>query len=162
MRLMTGVMAGLWVTMAASGGWSVCHAADVSSGALLACAQLGDAGERLTCYDRLSQQLPAAPGAQVPSAAPADLFGSTSASVPAAPKAPRTELKSITARVVSLREQRQGGATLTLDNGQQWRQLGTEDLVLKAGDSVKISRGLFDSFILMTDGNRSTHVRRID
>ena len=165
MRLMSGMMTGcLSVTWAASGGWSACHAADVPRDALLACAKLSDTGERLTCYDRLTQQLSADPSAAIPSAAaPADLFGSRPRSEPAAsPKVARTELKSITARVVSLRERHQGGALLTLDNGQQWLQLGSEDLVLKVGDGVKISRGMFDSFILMTDGNRTAPVKRIE
>lgn len=158
------VVCGLSVLWAASEN-SVCHADDALRSGLLSCAKLGDNMERLACYDRLTEKPPADPGdpSPPPAAAPADLFGSRPRSVPpASPALARTEIKSITAHVIALRERQHGSVLLTLDNGQEWQQLGTEDLLLKVGDGVKISRGMFDSFILMTDGNRVTHVKRIE
>jgi hypothetical protein len=153
---------------------SVCAADSINEG-LLACAKLGDDAERLTCFDRLAAQLhenrarPAAPTSAAPtsaaplSAAPADMFGLTTQNdAPhTQPPVTRTSLNSIHAHVVSLREIR-SGTILELDNGQKWQQMGREDLLLKTGDGVKITRGAFNSFWVMTDGNRSGHVKRIN
>jgi len=141
-------------------------AADSADDGLLACAKLGDDAERLTCFDRLTAQLhtdrtrPAAPL----STAPADMSGLTTQNdIPHDP-APvaRISLNSIQAHVVSLRESPRSGTMLELDNGQKWQQTGREDLLLKPGDGVKITRGAFNSFWLMTDGNRSGHVKRLN
>ena len=159
---------------------------DALSAGLLACAKLADNLERLSCYDRLTNQMhtgsahppgPASagapgraeaisaagpPSAAATSAAAADMFGATPAETAKPPSGVvRTELKSITAHVTSLRETQRSGAVLDLDNGQKWQQLGTEDLMLKVGDRVTISRGAFSSFWLMTPGNRATHVKRL-
>jgi hypothetical protein len=139
------------------------RAADASSADLLACAKLGDNLERLSCYDHLTERLSANPAhapAPVSAAAP-DMFGARPIKAPEEHAAPPAELKSITARVTSLHGNARTGAILDLDNGQKWQQVGTEDLMLEVGDSVKISRGAFSSFWLMTPGNRSTHVKRI-
>ncbi len=163
------------------------RADDALSAGLLACAKLGDNLERLSCYDRLTNRLhtgsthpsaqasaeAAGPAATVSATAPVstapplsaaapDMFGATPAETAKPPPGVvRTELKSITARVTSLRENQRSGAVLDLDNGQQWQQLGKEELMLKVGDSVTISRGAFSSFWLMTPTNRATHVKRL-
>jgi hypothetical protein len=161
----------LSVLLALSAGFHASRAADVLNGGLLACAKLGDDLERLSCFDRLTMQLnpgssvhpPGSvhPPAPVSSAAP-DMFGARPAETAAAPAGiTRTELKSITAHVTALHESQTSGAILELDNGQKWQQLGHEDLLLKVGDRVNISRGAFSSFWLMTEGNRSSHVKRL-
>ncbi len=142
--------------------FGVCHADELQDG-LRACAKLGEDLERLSCYDRLARFGIDARKAPL-SASPIDMFGSrppTPVTTPA-PEIARGEIKSITAHVTVLQERKHAGVTLNLDNGQQWQELGTEDLLLKVGDTVKISRGTFNSFILMTEGNRLANVKRIE
>jgi hypothetical protein len=55
----------------------------------------------------------------------------------------------MTARIDSLRVAATGLAVLTLDNGQIWRQLETEDeFPLQAGDTVRIDRAAMGSYRL--------------
>jgi hypothetical protein len=55
----------------------------------------------------------------------------------------------------------QGAVVLELDNGQTWRQAGTEDLLVRTGDTVKISRAALGSFWLVTPANRGARVKRV-
>ena len=41
-----------------------------------------------------------------------------------------------------------GELIIELDNGQQWRQVGSDSLRLKKQDVVVIERGVFNSFLL--------------
>jgi hypothetical protein len=50
---------------------------------------------------------------------------------------------------------------LELDNGQSWQQLGTANLSLDVGDTVKISRAVLGSFWLSTPQNRGSKVTRL-
>ena len=48
-----------------------------------------------------------------------------------------------------------------MKNNQQWRQIGSDSLKLDEGDTVIISRGVFNSFLLKkADQNRSIRVKR--
>jgi hypothetical protein len=141
-------------------------AEEVSAKSMLACAKLGADLERLSCYDRLSAKLHAevagtsAPSNSPPEPAAPELFGLTAAE--AKPdNVKRVELKSIEAHIVAFRETRQNSAIITLDNGQKWQQEGHEDLLLKEGQKVVISRGAFASFWIVTENNRSSHVKRL-
>ena len=54
-----------------------------------------------------------------------------------------------------------GELILTLDNGQVWRQLGTDSFRVKTGQTVVISRGMLNSFLLKIEGkNKSIRVKR--
>jgi len=54
-----------------------------------------------------------------------------------------------------------GELIIELDNGQQWRQVGSDSLRLKKQDVVVIERGVFNSFLLKVEGqNRSIRVKR--
>jgi hypothetical protein len=132
-----------------------------------ACERIGNDKERLNCYDRVQARSHTAakkqPAATSPASdiSPQSLFGATAA-VEASAAAPRDkDIKSIRAQVTELRENGGGGVTVTLDNGQRWQQLEHAELLLKVGDRVKVFRGLFGSFYLMTPANRSAGVKRI-
>jgi len=146
-------------------GWQSTHAEDNLKPELLSCSKLGDDLERLSCFDRVAQlALSPAPSKNAPLATtPPQMFGlrPQSASTVSPEIQQRSALKFISAHVTLLQEG-QLRLLMELDNGQKWKQLGTEDLLLRVGDHVKISRGAFDSFILMTDGNRITHVKRVE
>ena len=63
--------------------------------------------------------------------------------------------------VASVEEAAYGELIISLDNGQQWRQIGSDSMRLKKNDTIVISRGVFNSFLLKIDGeNRSIRVKR--
>ena len=69
-----------------------------------------------------------------------------------------TEIKAM---VTSVDEAAYGELIISLDNGQQWRQIGSDSMRLKEDDTIVISRGAFSSFLLKKDGkNRSIRVKR--
>jgi hypothetical protein len=55
-----------------------------------------------------------------------------------------------------------GHTLFTLDNGQVWRQLlGDTDVSARPGDSVRISRGVFNSYWLQVQSGRGCKVARV-
>lgn len=78
----------------------------------------------------------------------------------AAPGAPSPEpLDEISAKVTSVAFNSLGRFTVTLDNGQVWRQLegdtGTPQFGRKGNDTVSISRGILGSYNLVVDGHHA-------
>lgn len=68
---------------------------------------------------------------------------------------------SISSTVSAIKEAAYGELIITLENGQQWRQIGSDGITLKEDDNVVISRGVFNSFLLKKEGqNRSIRVKR--
>jgi hypothetical protein len=56
-----------------------------------------------------------------------------------------------------------GHGSLTLDNGQQWKQIGSDDILCNASDrpAVKLKPSLFGGWLMHVDGcNGSAHVER--
>jgi hypothetical protein len=122
-----------------------------ASDALRMCAAIGDASERLKCYDAVSQPSPAARE---------DEFGK--------PPAPRADaVTQISAGVLELGRTARGRALFVLDNGQTWRQLDGDDSEVHdppPGKTLKVTieKGLLDSYNLMVDGRAGlTKVRRV-
>lgn len=75
-------------------------------------------------------------------------------------------LDHITAKVASVSYNYFRRFTVTLDNGQVWRQAESDTKVARFGDdggeAVTISRGFLDAFSLVIDGRRGTYqVKRI-
>lgn len=76
-------------------------------------------------------------------------------------------LKSITAKVVEIRMNSLNVATLTLENGQVWRQLDSDDKTLRFGDrerlfTAKVKRSVFGNYMLTVPELHTTiRVRRI-
>jgi hypothetical protein len=141
---------------------------------LLGCRSLADATARLACFDRESAKLSpdqavAAPAsAAAPNARPVDArqsFGLPEGQITAqevAAGARPAELAKIEAHVSAISLTRTGQATFTLDNGQVWRELGSEgDLLAKPGDAVAISVGVFHSYWLQFKSGRGCKVRRV-
>ena len=55
-----------------------------------------------------------------------------------------------------------GELVITLDNGQVWRQIGTDSFRLKADNEVIIMRGALNSFLLKKAGsNKTIRVKRV-
>ena len=67
----------------------------------------------------------------------------------------------ITAVVTNVKEAPYGELIISLNNGQQWRQIGSDSLRIATNDTVVIERGMFNSFLLKKAGqNRSIRVKR--
>lgn len=63
--------------------------------------------------------------------------------------------------IAAVKKAPRGELIITLDNGQVWRQLGTDRFRVKEGFTVIISRGIFNSFLLKIQGkNKSIRVKR--
>ena len=137
------------------------------------CRVIADGVARLSCYDR-------AFGVVVPAAAPTTTtadrtfidanteegFGLTAAEREQRSRTPETEapraLDEIEAKVTDFKQPRSGRFTLTLDNGQIWQQRETDaSIYIRVGDVVTIKKAMLGSYLLVTEGRRSTKVERI-
>ena len=136
-----------------------------------ACRALSDA-ERLACFDRLLARYEAAtqpvaaaqpvspPAAVAQPPAPAD-FGSER--LPPEGDAPKPA-EFITAKVAAVSFNAIAHFTVTLDNGQVWRQLESDTVTarLKGAETVTITKGFWSSYSLAVDGVWGTYkVKRI-
>lgn len=171
------VGAAVAVLVSGTGGLPA-KAAEVSTEALLACANEADAARRLRCFDAAVAGLhraPAAPAASVAASAakasappaapppavasqasPEEKFGARGDLKPEQHK----ELSEITAKVTELGTRPYGELVLTLDNGQVWvERTPNSKIKVKVGDQVKIESGALGSFTLIANG-RSSKVAR--
>ena len=152
------VVAGLWV--------SVANAAELSD-QLTQCRAVQNDLQRLTCYDKIgtSGYKPAAVVAE-------EMQYPTESSTATATKAPdnfgiehkviEKVASSISSTVVNIVQSKRGFWTVTLENGQTWRQISSDGFVLRNGEEVEISRGTFNSFLLSKKGSeRQTKVTRL-
>ncbi|KTF13737.1 hypothetical protein [Pseudoalteromonas sp. H105] len=156
---------------------STAYANEVNVQALQACTFVENDFNRLLCYDNTmagkSLSRPNNNKTQSSSAKPAVATASTAAASNQVIKTKNEDFglehkeavkdndDEITASVTSVKEAPYGELIITLDNTQQWRQIGSDRLSIKAGDSVTIVRGMFNSFLLKKEGqNRSIRVKR--
>jgi hypothetical protein len=131
---------------------------------LQACRKLGDA-ERLACFDRVLAQhdtasAPAPARPEAPAAAK-PTFGEDR--LPQSETAAK-EPESMVAKVAAVRWNAFKHFTVTLDNGQVWRQLDSDTVTadLAAAATVKITRGFLSSYSLSIEGAWGTFkVKRI-
>ncbi len=107
------------------------------------CARIEDDTERLACYDELAQPT-------------AGSFGLQNARVPE--PTPEGQLANIIATVVKATHSPFTGWIITFDNGQSWKQIGTDSFALREGDSCTIERAVLDSFRLKC-GDRARQIR---
>ena len=145
-------------------------AQDSLSAQLGACLQITGTLQRLACYDRVAHAASPAPRpatsfAPAPVAAPSvAASGLGSERLPrvasAAPKPPQQMI----AGVSGVSYDGRGRFTITLDNGQVWRQLEGDTALLKGTrfPAVRISRGALGSYDLNVVGrNASYRVSRL-
>tara|TARA_Y100000782_G_C10184118_1_gene265498 strand:- start:3785 stop:4321 length:537 start_codon:yes stop_codon:yes gene_type:complete len=158
------------------------HANEINIQALQACTFVENDFNRLLCYDNImagkSLTKPAAKKQLEKPAATSSSATDTKAVVAAAPTQQPIQAKNdnfglehkevtkenddeISAVVKSVEQAAYGELIIELDNGQQWRQVGSDRMRLKANDTVIIERGVFNSFLLKIKGqNRSIRVKR--
>ncbi|QBY04150.1 hypothetical protein E2K93_07010 [Thalassotalea sp. HSM 43] len=71
------------------------------------------------------------------------------------------DTESVSFTIEKAKKSIHGKWTLWFDNGQKWQTISSEKLKFKAGQDVKISRGVFNSFVLNVEGsNRTVKVKR--
>jgi hypothetical protein len=145
---------------------------------LTKCLEIPGVLQRLACYDRVAHSVAPAYGARTPGTAVERPVLRTPpplayAAPPTAVIAPATGLGSerlpraasdrraseMVAGVASITFDPRGHFTVTLDNGQVWRQLeGDTGVLQKAGIStVRISRGALGSYDLNVEGRNATY-----
>ncbi|MBB1384606.1 hypothetical protein H5119_03390 [Pseudoalteromonas sp. SG45-5] len=125
---------------------------------LQACSVIKNDLSRLNCYDNLIAGKPlikTSVAAQASSTIKMSDFGLEHKETH---QEKDTAIKAI---VATIEEAAYGELIITLDNDQQWRQIGSDSMRLKTADTIVISRGVFNSFLLKKDGqNRSIRVKR--
>ncbi len=158
------------------------QANDINLQALQACTFVENDFNRLLCYDNvMAGKSLSKPTAKQELKQPV----SHSAAVAAAPVAAATNEQivktknedfglehkevakvnddQISATVKSVNKAPYGELIIELENGQKWRQVGSDRMRLEVSDKVIIERGVFNSFLLRIDGqNRSIRVKRTD
>ena len=73
------------------------------------------------------------------------------------------QVEQIEATVTDVRESASNKLTVTLDNGQVWRQLDNKTLRLKNGEAVIVRKASLGSFLLEKEsGSRSIRVKRLN
>ena len=120
------------------------------------CSLQTDEQKRLACFDALVAALP-----KIQS----DQFGMTADIArkrdPVAVS--RSENKSLTGKIVALREGPRSEYLFTLDNGQVWMQAEPRSSIhFEVGEAVQIEHGAMGSLWLAADHHRKTQVKRIN
>lgn len=134
---------------------------------LVDCSQLKKASLRLVCFDTVTSTIKAEQRNQGSAAIPQP---STTPSQPAATqpefgfeqKVMTKTPEKILSTVISLKKGPYGSYTVNLENGQIWKQSGSEKFRLKTGDAIYIKKGALGSFLLGKEGkNKKIRVKRI-
>ena len=153
------------------------------------CGKQGDSLKRLVCYDRLAAQINIPTEQEVLPATKATapvlaLKIPSKTSIPPTPVSEKTAEKAKIGRdnfgmehkirlkdvpdkiyaIISLiKKNAHKNLLLTLDNGQRWKQSGSDSLRLKVGEQVYVERGAIGSFFLSKEGvNRRMRVKRVN
>ncbi|MCT6701012.1 hypothetical protein [Rheinheimera sp. 4Y26] len=139
------------------------------------CRQLQQDQQRLACFDQIQLQPVTAPVSLPP---PASQMPVTAASVAPAPQVAANpeaafgaeklnnvgpeKAEKISSAITAVESNALKKLTLTLENGQQWRQIDTDYIRINVGDTATIRRAAFGSFLLGTDKvNKTIRVRRV-
>lgn len=143
--------------------------------AMQQCKQVENALKRLACYDSLAKQMgsnePLPTQSDVMQQAPVVNNRPALVTQPAASgsdfglekkQVQKQEQDSVRAAVASVKKNAHKKLTLTLTNGQVWRQTDSTYLRIKADDEVIIERAALGSFLLKkVDTNKRMRVKRV-
>lgn len=174
-----------------AGGFILCMlvaysgtAQDTLQDDLNACNAISDNQERLACFEALAvadEPRPVAPDAATPvtedmASDPArspgtpanqpDIAGSDDTDFGLEhkrPKSPDSEPEPMQFTVSAARRNDFTGWTIGFENGQVWRQVGTDDYNIRVGETYTIRPASFNSFLLSNSrNNRKMRVSRIE
>lgn len=155
-------------------------AKEINTQALKACSFVENDFQRLQCYDQViaGKELTATEKnkssksqAKLPDNAAAPAKSKSENVAATAQKAEdnfglehrKVEKKDdeITSVVTKVKTHPHGELIITLENGHVWQQIGSDRFNLQAGETVIITRGMFNSFIMKVEGrNRGIKVKR--
>ncbi|WP_257325221.1 hypothetical protein [Pseudoalteromonas rhizosphaerae] len=153
------------------------HANEVNLQALQACTFIENDFNRLLCYDNTMAGKSLTKPETTKTLTPPASSVTATADVAVASKqivkvknddfglehkeVARDNDNEISAVVTSVKEAPYGELIISLNNGQQWHQIGSDILRIDPNDTVIIKRGMFNSFLLKKAGkNRSIRVKR--
>ena len=157
--------------------------------AMKQCAQTQNSLQRLVCFDRIASRLQdysdevlpqvravtsaPAPGTAAPAQSRAVTTGPSASTndvdLPFEPNNSvddfgRVEMvkDTLLASVAAITYDRNDYFTVTLNNGQMWRQTEVSRIKIDVGDRIEIEEGVFGSFILTSEAsNRTARVKRV-
>jgi len=150
---------------------------------LVKCTKVEDSLARLVCFDRLAQHA-TVPVSTIVKSTKAQPVAEPKFVAPAAPVAPvkvskaesfgaehirkshevEEEESKIVFEIASLQKDPYGKYRFTFKNGQQWKQTDNNQLRVKVGESVLLSKGFMGSIFLKkndTDSNKKIRVKRL-
>ncbi|MCQ8879678.1 hypothetical protein NQT69_16885 [Pseudoalteromonas shioyasakiensis] len=157
---------------------STVYADEVNLQALQACTLVENDFNRLLCYDNTMAGKSLSKPTTTKQLTPADTAApaATAGAVVATDQIVKTKNEDfglehkeatkgnddeITAVVTDVKQAPYGELIITLNNGQKWRQIGSDRMRLNSEDTVVIERGMFNSFLLRVQGkNNSIRVKR--
>lgn len=178
MKVVTKTIAALFFAIA---GATAVMAQDTLPAQLTACLQITGLLQRLACYDRVAHAVSPGPAprnnpaqrpiAQIPPANGVPPLAYVAPPIAAAPptglgseRLPRTasapkRAQELTSGVASVSYDARGRFTVTLDNGQIWRQLEGDTAMLQGArnSTVRISRGALGSYDLNVVGRNASY-----
>jgi len=181
LRPIAAVIAAAFVV---SGAAHAQTAADKATDAAIACLDIGDPAERLSCLEAAARDIKAtrirketaeesaaadAMGAVIAAedASEDELFGAEALSSSRQAKTEERKKKKLEATVVEFRVNPFGVVTAVLDNGQVWRQLNSDDekLHLPKSDkvfTVTVKKGALGNYMMkVNELKRTIRVKRI-
>ncbi|GHB70684.1 hypothetical protein GCM10008107_20180 [Psychrosphaera saromensis] len=124
--------------------------AKINTQALQACSTIKNDQNRLLCYDKAIAEKPLKDDLTTEVPVTSEDFGLEHKDI----NGDRAqEIRSV---VGSIKKTHYGKLIITLNNNQQWRQVGSDRMFLKEGDKIVIARGVFNSFLLAKEGKNST------
>lgn len=129
-----------------------------------ACRRIASDSARLACYDALADS--ASSANEAPAAISAEsLFGRDATRTSTALQQ-QTGIKPpqiLDTEIMLVKTRADGKLLITLQNGQRWEQIDGRPLPLAPGDSIRIRKAAFGSWLLYKQaGGRSIRVRRTD
>lgn len=155
--------------------------------AMKQCAQTQNSLQRLVCFDRIASRLQdysdeVLPQARVVTSAPLTSASSQPRVVKSVSTGPSDDVDlpfepnnsvedfgrveiikdTLLASVAAITYDRNDYFTVTLNNGQMWRQTEVSRIKIDVGDRIEIEEGVFGSFILTSEAsNRTARVKRV-
>jgi len=136
------------------------------------CADIEDAEERLSCYDRVAEATRNMPVVRLPR-----VERTTTAPVTSGNESQGTSVRgdsfgygkqldgarTRTFRVAAASHNDFTGWTIEFDNGSTWKQVGTDDYRIVVGEQYSVRRNSFNSYMLSnSENNRKIRISRVD
>lgn len=146
--------------------------------ALTECRQIKEIAQRVVCYDNIvDSNFPMDSSDRVETTPPPEitqsdavpdaqsLFGTNDAEAKRIVETSLAieQISQIEAKITDVRKSATRRLTVTLDNGQTWRQLDHQRLLLKSGETVIVRKAGLGSFLMeKQSGSRSIRVKRVN